>query len=51
MTTRILILGDRTVSYERVGLLYRYTVQQDNRLLRIGCAFTMWGVRFAARHA
>lgn len=51
MTITIHHVGDRIVSVERAGLLYRYTITQNNRVLRFGCAFTMWGVRYAARHA
>jgi hypothetical protein len=44
-----IIVDGRTVTIERAGWLYRYTVHRNGVVMRYGCAFTMWGVRHAAR--
>ncbi len=49
--TIIRYIAGCTVQTQRVGLLYRYTIIKENRVVRYGCAFTMWGVKYAARHA
>ena len=48
MISSIIVAG-QTVTVERRGWTYRYVVHRNGVVVRYGCAFTMWGVRHAAR--
>jgi hypothetical protein len=51
ITNQLFVVGDCTISAVRAGLLYRYVISKQGRVVRYGCAFTLWGVRYAARRA